>query len=201
MQFGGRDVRDSLGRVVVELRPPGCLPRRAARWLRTREDWVMYLYRDRYVQCWWLPWVGMLPVSCGRRSSPQDDRVSDDYREVMMGLKKRDVCAKGGGARPALSAESKFLGKLPTLCEWLSATTYEDGSPRTPGYMWISNRGLGYEVTIFDPDGAVKLPCLGRTLDEALALAETHLRAEDAPWQEDQYLAQRRDQGRKKKGA
>lgn len=116
----------------------------------------------------------------------------------MVSIKKRDVSSPALGARPPLAFDSKILAKLPTLCEWLAATTYEDGSPRTPGYLWLSNRVVAYEVTLFDPDSCCKMPCLGRTLDEALALAETHLRAEDAPWQQDGYMVARRD-GKKKK--
>lgn len=115
-----------------------------------------------------------------------------------MGIKKRDVGAGGTGHVPALSAESKLLGKLPALMEFLTATTYDDGSRRTPGYMWVSNRGVAFEVTVFDPDAAVKLPALGRSLDEALALAETHLKADEAPWQTDRFLLSKRDEKKKK---
>jgi len=115
-----------------------------------------------------------------------------------MALKRRDVGTGPGYITPALTADTKFLTKCPTLMEFLTATSYEDGTARTPGYLWISNRTVAFEVTIFDPDGCAKMPCLGRTLDEALSLAETHLRSDQAPWQTDGFLVKKAAEKKKK---
>lgn len=115
-----------------------------------------------------------------------------------MGLKRREVGTGAGYIAPALSADSKLLGKLPAVMEFLTATAYEDGTPRTPGYMWVSNRTVAFEVTIFDPDGCAKLPALGKTLDEAFALLEAHLRAESPPWQQDGFLVKKAAEKKRK---
>ena len=191
-------MKDSLGRVRLKLRPSGSKLRRVGQWLPARRGWLAYIGTTRWWEVLWDPWRGLLYVGSGRPGAHLTDCVFGDHWELIVAIKKRDVSSGAGGARPALPTDSKLLGKVPTLCEFLSATGYEDGSPRTPGYMWLSNRVVAYEVTLFDPDSCSKLPCLGRTLDEALALAETHLRADDAPWQVDPYMVQRAA-GKKKK--
>lgn len=191
-------MRDEFGRVAMRLRPPGSKPRPVHQWAGKGEDRYVYLSGDRYVVVYWIPWKGLLPGECGSLSGRSPVRVWDSGRMIEMALKRRDVTTPT--SRPALPAESAALKRFPTLCEWLTATTYDDGSVRVPGYLWFSNRGIAFEVTLFDPDACVKMPCLGRTIDEALACAETHLRAEDAPWQPDPYLADRKaSQGRGKK--
>lgn len=115
-----------------------------------------------------------------------------------MALKRRDVTAGAGYVAPALTADSKLLGKLPAIMEFLTATAYEDGSPRTPGYMWVSNRTAAFEVTLFDPDGCCKLPCLGKNLDEAFALLEAHLRGDLPPWQQDGFLVKKAAEKKRK---
>jgi hypothetical protein len=116
----------------------------------------------------------------------------------MMALKRRDVGAGTSYIAPALTADSKLLGKLPALMEFLTATAYEDGTARTPGYMWVSNRTAAFEVTLFDPDGCSKLPCLGKTLDDAFALLESHLRGDNPPWQQDGFLVKKAQEKKRK---
>lgn len=108
-----------------------------------------------------------------------------------MALKRRDVSSGAGYICPALTADSKLLGKLPALMEFLTATAYEDGTARVPGYLWVSNRTVAFEVTLFDPDGCAKMPALGKNLDDAFALLETHLRSDNPPWQQDGFLVKK----------
>jgi len=191
-------MRDRYGRVDLPLRPPGARPRRVRQWVSKREDRWVYRSGDRWVMAYWRPFVGLHPVACGSFSTGRQDREWENWWKCAMPIRR--PAAGGPINRAALPNESTALKKYPTLCEWLSATTYEDGSPRVPGYFWFTNRCIAFEVTLFDPDQCVKMPCLGRTIDEALACAETHLRAEDAPWQPDPYLAERKaNQGAKKR--
>jgi hypothetical protein len=190
--------KDSLGRWHVRPRPGPWRPQRPSQWLSSRECFLVYRLGVRCVYTRWLPYKGLLAYGSSAAGSPALDRIYCDHREVMMALKRREVGTGAGYVVPALSADSKLLGKLPALMEFLTATAYEDGSPRVPGYLWISNRIAAFEVTVFDPDGCAKLPCLGKTLDDALGLAETHLRADTAPWQVDGFLVKRAAEKKKK---
>jgi hypothetical protein len=76
------------------------------------------------------------------------------------------------------------------LREFISATEYEDKTPRTPGYYTLRNRGAAYELTVYDPDSGTRLPCRGQTLDEVFALVEKLLGAVEAPWECDSYLTE-----------
>jgi len=194
----GQAVRDSFGRVQLRSRKPPWKPQKPGQWLKSRGDWIVYLVGARYVSAVWKPWKGLLAVGSGLQGSRFLDRVYCDHFEVMPMIKRRDVSTSAGYVVPPLSADSKLLAKCPALLEFLTATQYEDGSPRTPGYMWISNRTAAFEVTVFDPDGCGKLPVLAKTLDEAFALVEVHLRADQAPWQQDGFLLKKASEKKKR---
>lgn len=112
---------------------------------------------------------------------------------------KRLVQADGPVLRPALSAETRTLGKLSMLVAFIRDTAYEDGSARQPGYFWFTNRWSAYEVILFDPDSCSRLVVTASTIDDTLALAEAALRAPEAPWVLDQYMVDRAAKKGKKK--
>jgi len=112
---------------------------------------------------------------------------------------KRLVQADGPTIRPALSGDSKVMGKLTQLVAFIRDTVYDDGTPRQPGYFWFTNRWSAYEIILFDPDSCSRLVCCAATIDDALALAEAALRAPEAPWVLDQYMLDRAAKKPKKK--
>lgn len=89
---------------------------------------------------------------------------------------------------PALPATSVLLSKLPAIREFITATQYEDGSPRVPGYFTLRNRGASFELTMYDYDSGCRLPVSAHELDKALQLMEQLLGVEEAPWEPDRYL-------------
>lgn len=99
------------------------------------------------------------------------------------------------------SPDTKVLSKFPRLMAHLSDTSYEDGKPRTVGYLWVKSNGVTWIVTLFEPDVFGRLDCRAQALDEALALAERWLGVEDAPWEVDQWQRDRALGKSKKKGA
>jgi hypothetical protein len=103
--------------------------------------------------------------------------------------------------RPALPGTSLLLAKLPTLREFMTATAYDDGTARTPGYLWFSNRGTMFEVILFNPDSGSRLPVVAPTMDEVLAAVETVLKLPEAPWQPDRYLSEQLTKKTKKKAS
>jgi alcohol dehydrogenase class IV len=105
-----------------------------------------------------------------------------------MGVEKRKVAA--GAAHPAASLKLAGVFKgLPALAEHISATTYSDGSNRTPGWIMVGTRDGEYRVTAKDPDGAAQLAVQDPSLDEALAALELLLSDPNAQWQADPWLA------------
>lgn len=114
-------------------------------------------------------------------------------------VKRRSPLAGPGAIVPPLPSHSKLLAKQTLLCEFLSATKYDDETPRQPGYLWLTNDTTGYTVHLFDPDSASRLLCRGGTIDEAFLLAETGLGLENAPWVPDRFLQARLEGSKKKK--
>lgn len=87
---------------------------------------------------------------------------------------------------------------MPRIPLFLVETTYEDGSPRSPGRLWLDNDGVAFTITLFEPTAFARVRIRGNTLDDAFALANAHLGMESAPWETDQY-ARDRAAGKKKK--
>lgn len=117
-------------------------------------------------------------------------------------MKRRAKPADGLPTVPALGMGSVILAKCPLLREFLSATTYEDSTLRTPGYVTWRNRGYAYEITLYDPDSGMRLPVRHPEIDKLFGLVETMLGAEDAQWEVDQYLSEQLAKKQKrKKGA
>lgn len=100
---------------------------------------------------------------------------------------------------PPLPSTSTLLPKCPALREFISATVYDDGTPRTPGYVTFRNRVTTYEVTVYDPDSASRLCARGPDLDHTLNLLEKLLGAEEAPWEPDRYLQEQQQSKLKRK--
>ena len=116
-------------------------------------------------------------------------------------MKRRQPVVNVGACAPALPATSVLLAKLPAIREFLSATAYDDGSPRVPGYLTLRNRGHSYELTLYDPDAGLRLPTRGPDLDKTLLLAEQLLGVEEAPWEVDNYLTEQLAKRAKRKRA
>lgn len=101
---------------------------------------------------------------------------------------RRLTSAAGDAPRPKLSGESAIFRKLPLISEFVSLTTYEDGTPRLPGYVTLRNRGHCYELTGYDYDSGQRLVVGALTLDEVWAALNGNLGADLAPWVPDDYL-------------
>lgn len=112
--------------------------------------------------------------------------MSEDYH---MGIKKREVTAMDL-APPAAPAATTYLTLSPLLIEFVSATTYEGGMVRTPGYMTIRTRWTEWECTLYDPDAGMRLPVRAPTVDDLMLAVEVALGTTEAPWEVDRYLSE-----------
>jgi hypothetical protein len=89
----------------------------------------------------------------------------------------------------AAALESNVFARLHNLVAHCAVTRYDDGSARKPGWFNVKTIGQTWVVQVKDPDGGVCLSATGASLDDALALADLLLGAEDAPWEVDYFLA------------
>lgn len=110
-------------------------------------------------------------------------------------VKKRTVksgATSAGGPSHLAAVESLTFDKFPRIIEHLVTTRYADGEPRKPGLLMVNVLGATWQVRLTEPDINARLTCLAEALDDALALAELHLGADDAPWEVDSYAASRK---------
>jgi len=171
---------------------------RVGRWLPRRVVKYWYQVGDRYLCVVWQPRRGLFPLSLSRVIGGVMRAVSEfaDLRDERM---KRFAVAGGEGVAAApLSSESKVLVKFPRLRDFLTATTYDDGTPRSPGRLWIENDGLSFVVTLFEPSAFLRVRLRAITFDDGMTLAETHLGMENAPWEVDTWARDRAQQKKKK---
>lgn len=103
--------------------------------------------------------------------------------------------ASQGRASHLAAVESNILTAFPNLVAHACVTRYEDGTSRRPGWWTVRTQGAAWIISVKDPDSGCGLQATGQSLDDALALAELLLGAEDAPWESDPFLKQ---QGKKK---
>jgi len=181
------------------LHAPGTLHRLPRPQPVTREKWYWCDYGGSRYSFHWRPWVGLYVVSAIRYGG---GRLSRSVLAPCFGgfvVKRQAPVTAVDVIRPALSRESKLLGKLPTFCAFLVDTVYDDGTARTPGGLWLDNKGVVLEMILRNPDSGARLPLVAPTLDELFALAETALKADAPPWQPDRYLMEQLVKRGKKK--
>lgn len=190
---------DAYGHRVVNWVRGWCRRRISRRLPRRGEVMLRLLMPSRWYLLQWLPREGWWLLSSGTAGAPYErpDYVAPRYQGEAM--KRRTAAEPGQVVVPALPSTSVHLPKLPALREFLTATTYDDASPRTPGYFTIRNRVTTFEVTVYDPDSGSRLSCRGPKLDDALSLIEQLLGVAEAPWETDAWLTEQLLRKRKRK--
>lgn len=168
---------------------PGARPRRLPRPQPvTREKRYWFNWGRLRFHLAWQPYVGLFFTSA---SDPGTGREVSAYLCPLKTerIVKRVVLASVMEAiKPALPWESKTLSKFPTFSHFMTDTTYDDGTPRTPGRWWWNNLSTTFEVILFNPDAGARLPVVAPTIDEMFAALEMITKAENAPWQPDKFL-------------
>lgn len=161
---------------------------RPARVLPAREAWYYLLVGEVEYLVRWMPRYGRAVVGIQPRGFRHTSPAGWTW-EVEVAIKKPKPVEDGeaGGPVNLAAVETKIFGKLPAVVEHVVSTRYGDGTPRKGSLVMIDTLGSAWRVRITDPDTARRLTCLGPSLDEALALAEMHLKAEDCPWEVDSY--------------
>lgn len=103
-----------------------------------------------------------------------------------------------GDPRKGLAADNAtvLFESLPDLVRFFTATRYDDGTVRQPGWIQVKIFNGSWQTVLKDRDSGLQLSVLAPTLDDSLALAEAMLRSDKAPWEVDPWANK---SGRKKK--
>ena len=163
---------------------------------RYGEKRVIIERRGRWYLAHWLSRAGYRITQWGPVGLPPEAVTLADCHDVEDARMKRRTPAEAGLPAVPLDASSKLFGKLSLVCEFLTSTAYDDGTPRTPGYVTWRNRGGSFEITAYDPDAGLRCAVRHMTIDGAWAALDVLIGATEAPWEIDQYLT---DQLLKKK--
>lgn len=163
-------------------------PRRPRRWLA--RDWKAYLLPLGSVT-WQLAGKGGVGVTLwsfekGGHRVPLWPALSW-YGDLLMVRRKKQPEAKATAPHLA-PVETEILSRCMALVEHCAATVYDDGSPRKTGWFTVRTRGSSWEIEVKDPDGGCKLVIIQNTIDDALAVVQAMLTADDAPWEPDRWL-------------
>lgn len=111
--------------------------------------------------------------------------------------KKTSKAAENEGLHLA-PLETEFFRDLMSLVEHCATRKYEDGDPRETGWITVKTQGAAWCVQVKDPDSAMSFTAVGSTLDKALETAALLLACDEAPWEPDTWLAQKkRPRGKK----
>ena len=159
-------------------------------WVQCDKYWLLLDY-DRF--------KGMVPIGLYRRHVTDMIQVREYVSLKGTNLKKVSIGLETGMKLPPLSQDSVVLKKFPLLRFFLTGTTYEDGSHRLPGRMWIDNDGVGFRVTLFEPSAYARVPLRANTLDDLFQVCEVFLGAENPPWEADQYAREKAEQKKTRK--
>ncbi len=171
-------------------KPSQWLPRFDRRYVLVVGKWEYHLQ--------WQPRRGLYVLSAGPLGSTElaaKTLYPDLWSQQM---KRLSLGQPDGGGRQPLPSDSVLFKKLPRLMEFITQLAYEDGTPRAPGYYWVKTDATAFIVTLFDEDACARLPCRGATVEDAFGLADKLLGAENAPWEVDQWMMERKAKKKKK---
>ena len=173
--------------------------RRVCQWSPRREMWIRLRTGRLDVTCLFRPFKGW----CWRATRLRGDTGPVALTvcpppEVSMRRIKPGGSAEGSPAKHLAAVESDVLSRLPNLVSHCCVIKYDDGESRRPGWWTVKTMGSAWVVEVKDPDSCCRIQATGNTLDDAMALADLLLGAEQAPWEPDPWLASSQARGKKK---
>ena len=112
--------------------------------------------------------------------------------------RKRQSDAAVGVSKHLAPLESTVLGHFQQIINHCAVTQYDDGEPRKAGWLTLKTMGSSWVLEFKDPDSCSRLVVVATTLDDGLALAQTLLESEEAPWEPDPWLKSQETKSKKK---
>jgi len=168
------------------------------RWLPSREARFYFQWGSKWVGFHFQPHRGMYPDAVYRVQGYDLVMITEGVSLRSKAMKKVSIGLEPGKSLPPLSSESVVLKKFPLLRFFLTGTSYEDGSPRAPGRIWVDNDGVGFRVTLFEPSAFARVALRANTIDDVFACCEVFLSADNPPWEADQYAREKAAQKKRK---
>lgn len=78
--------------------------------------------------------------------------------------------------------DGKFSSRFPLIAEFLSTTSYEDGSPRTPSTLSIRIEEGEVRLALNDVDNRRSMFTASTGLDDAMKHMDAHLKSTGGTW-------------------
>lgn len=102
------------------------------------------------------------------------------YRET--DVKKVKVTAPGA-TRHLAALENEMFKEHMAVLEVLAMLQYDDGTPRSPGYLGMWTQGATWFVRVQDKDADAQMTAEGRTAEEAWDNLTLLLGSDNPPWE------------------
>lgn len=157
--------------------------KRAAKWLPMGSGMFEVLTGDRRFVMSFKPFRGVFAFEVYTKTwglGAPDGTLLEQRRRPDV---KKVTLAKRSSVKHLAALESHFFRDLQPIVDHLGRLTYDDDSPRQPGYLGVWTQGSAWVARITDKDADATLTAEGRTLDEALGVLAMLLGADDAPWE------------------
>jgi hypothetical protein len=100
-----------------------------------------------------------------------------------MGMKRSDVEATPNGAQVA--RDEVLSGFYPTLCEWLTETTWEDGKSRKTSTLLLLTENGRWKAFLHDRDAKRGFWMTGEAYESLLGAIEEGLTKSSVEWRKD----------------
>jgi hypothetical protein len=110
-------------------------------------------------------------------------RVTEESR--WMALQRRKLERENGTAVPSALPLTGYWSKVAELCEWLSSTSWEDGSARCTGTMMLMAEDGRWKAWLHDRDGSCSCFVSSESLEGAVAAAAKAVASAGGDWRPD----------------
>ena len=165
---------------------------RPRHWVRRRGEWYSLVRGCKVLNLWYQPWRGFKVTDLITFRGSEVVNVVN-FPRLEFSMKRRNVGKQGSssGAPHLAPVESNIFTGHAQIVAHCAVTRYDDGEPRTPGWVTIKTLGSAWICEAKDPDACAKVTATGDSLDNALTLLDLLLGSEDAPWEPDPWLKRR----------
>jgi hypothetical protein len=106
---------------------------------------------------------------------------------LCVALTKPSVNGASSGQSSCTVAQGKMLAEYSNIWEFLSSTSWSDGTSRIPGSLSLKLTSGALQVTLTDPSTATYCCRSGQTLDDALASLELAFLDGSLGWRKSEY--------------
>lgn len=104
-------------------------------------------------------------------------------------MRRRQSKPETGTQKHLAAVETEYFKQLMPLVEHAAMRQYDDGEAREVGWFTVKTMGAAWCIQVKDPDSATSFTAIADTIDKALDTAALLLAADEAPWEQDTFLA------------